>query len=91
MTEKTLLQHVQKIGDLKTQIDTLSELYNHERSLIVDELKSRHVGKIQGKNYTATYTEYTAHKIDGTRLKADDEKLYNKYLKTYNTSKFMVH
>lgn len=88
MTDKTLKQHVQRIGDLKAEIDALTDLFNKEKTYIIDALNERETSDFRGSKYAVKYAELTRHQVDTAKLKANH--IYNDYVCECHTSKFTV-
>ena len=88
MTDKTLSQHVQKIGSLKAEIDALNELYEYEKGLIIDALNERKIDNFKARNYSVDYITLTRKQVDTAKLKASN--LYEQYIKECISTRFTV-
>lgn len=90
MLDKTLKQHIQKIGDLKRQIDALSELYDTEKEYITNELKTRDTSKFKSSDYAVSLATFEQSRVDSKALKSKYPALIERYTKTYTQTRFTV-
>lgn len=88
MKDKTLKEHIKKIGDLKAKINELTTLFDTEKKTITAELKERDTTDFTASGYTVKYKEYQTNRIDSAALKKAG--LYEMYSRTVNTSRFEV-
>lgn len=88
------------MDDFDKTIARIWELENAKASLVaqLDDLKARvkeHM-KAQGMSktragmYNVSYSEYTSHRFDSTRFKAEHKDMYNQYLKAVQNERLTV-
>lgn len=90
MTEKTLRNHIKKCGELKTQIDALTALFNDEKKNITDALNERKTTDFTACGYLVKLATFTSSRFDSKALKTDDPKLYAAYTRNTEQTRFTV-
>lgn len=90
--KRVYLAGVQKDLERRGEIDDLLMRLTKEKSEIDQKIKLQMQDAAYGEagEYHVSWTPYSQQRIDSTRLKKENPEIYQKYIKTINSRKFIV-
>lgn len=90
MGQNELLATVNELRGLRNLADELHDQILTLEDLIKNEMTTLGVDKLYVGDCKVTWTSYTTSRLDSKKFKADNEALYNQYLKTVEARRFSI-
>ena len=89
-SEKTLVKKIDELKELQKKIDQLTYQLEDIKTEIKSEMDERKVDELVVGPYKISYKEIVSNKFDSKKLKEENEKLYEAYVKVSKYKKLLV-
>lgn len=88
-TKATLTKKMERLAQLRKQIDELEFEKDEIEQFLKDEMTKRGQYELKAGDHKVTWNEVTSNRFDSARFKKDAPGLYESYLKPSTTRRFL--
>lgn len=90
MTDATLKKHIKLCGDLKTQIDELTNLFNIEKEHVTAGLCERITNEFTGNGYTVKQSVFEQNRFNSKAFKDKHPALFKEFTTVTHVNRFTI-
>ena len=90
MGQQELTATIERIKELEAQQDELLAELEGLKDTVKAYMVSERTERLLVGGYKVNYTKYTTSRFDSKKFKADNESLYNQYVKTTEARRFTI-
>ena len=90
MGQQELTATIERIKELEAQQDELVAELEGLKDTVKAYMVSERTERLLVGGYKVNYTTYTTSRFDSKKFKADNESLYNQYVKTTEARRFTI-